>query len=68
MPGRFDDIIGPADEPEVAVGILLGEIAGEIPPAREAFAIALFFVQIAAKHRRPTGPQGQLADLFGGQF
>jgi hypothetical protein len=36
--GGLDDVVGAPDEPEVAVGIALGEIAGQIPFAGEAFA------------------------------
>ncbi len=65
MARGFNHIVGAADEPEVTVGILLGEIAGQIPTAGEAFAVAFFLVQIGAKHRWPTRSQRQLADLVG---
>src|SRR5579872_2179725 len=61
MTGGFDDVVGTTDEPEVAVTVAFGEIARQVPSAGEAFAIALFLVQIAAKHRRPARSQREFA-------
>ena len=54
VPGGLDHVVGAADEPEVAVGVALGEIPGEVEPVGEALAVALLLVQVAAEHRRPA--------------
>ncbi len=59
--GRLDHVVGAADEPEVAVGVAPREVAGQVPAAGEALAVALLLVQVAAEHRRPAGAQRQLA-------
>ena len=45
MAGALDDVIGAADEPVIAVRVAHREIAGQIPSADEAFAIALLLVR-----------------------
>jgi hypothetical protein len=61
MAGRLDDVVGAADEPVIAVGIALGEVAGEIPVAGEALGVALLLVEVAAHHRGPALLQRQFA-------
>jgi hypothetical protein len=34
--GGLDDVVGASDEPEVAVGVASGEVAGEVPAVVEA--------------------------------
>ena len=60
MAGALDHVVRPADEPVIAVGVAHREVAGEVPAADEAFAIALLLVEIAAHHRRPARPQRKL--------
>ena len=57
----FDHVVDPADEPEVAVGILFREVAGQVPAVGEAFGVARFFAEVAAEDRRPARPERQLA-------
>ena len=59
--GGLDHVVGAADEPEVAVGVAPGEVAGEVPAAGEAVAVALRRRAVAAEHRRPARPQRELA-------
>ena len=59
--GRLDDVVGAADEPEVAFGVAPGQVAGEIPAAGEALAVALVLMQVAAHHRRPRRLERQFA-------
>ena len=40
----LDHVVGAADEPEVAVRVALGEVAGQVEVVGEAFAVALFLV------------------------
>ena len=47
VPGGLDHVVGAADEPEVAVGVALDEVAGQVEAVGEALAVALFLVQIA---------------------
>ena len=61
MAGGFDHVVGAADEPVVAFRVAHREIAGQVPGAGEAFAVALVLVQVAAHHRRPAGLQRQFA-------
>ena len=65
MAGGLDHIVRAADEPEIAVAIAPREIAGEVPAAGEAGAIALLVAEIAAEHGRPAGPQRDFADFVG---
>ena len=44
VPGGLDHVVGAADEPEVAVRVALGEVAGQIQVVGEALAVALFLV------------------------
>ena len=66
VPGGLDDVVGTADEPEVAVGVAPGEIAGQVPAVGKALAVALFLIEIAAEHRRPAGAQREFAVHVGG--
>ena len=43
--GRLDDVVGAADEPEVAVGVAPRQVAGQVPAAGEALAVALLLVR-----------------------
>ncbi len=61
MAGRLDHVVGPADEPVVAVTVAAHQIATEVPAANETFAVAFVLVQVAAHHGRPRRLQGQLA-------
>ena len=61
MAGRLDHVVGAADEPEVAVAVAPRQIAGQVPVADEALAVALLFPEIAAEHRRPAGLERELA-------
>ena len=38
-----------------------GEVAGEVPPVREARRVTLLLVEVAAEHRRPPGAKRELA-------
>ena len=55
MAGGLDDIVGPADEPEVPVLVDLGQVARQIPAADKCFPIALLVVQVGPEHGRPAG-------------
>ena len=63
MAGRLDDVVTAPDEPEVAVLVPANQVPAEVPPTDEAGPIALGAAEVATKHRRPTGPQGQFALL-----
>src|SRR5439155_2954863 len=39
--GGFDDVVGAADEPEVAVGVAAGDVAGEVEIAAETGGVFL---------------------------
>ena len=65
MAGALDHVVRPADEPIIAVSIFHREVAGEIPPAGEAFAIAFLFVEIGPHHRRPAWAERKLAHAHG---
>ena len=65
MAGALDDVVRAADKPIIALVVAHREIAGEIPAAGEALAIALLLVEIGAHHRRPAGPQRKLAHGHG---
>ena len=58
MPGRLDDVVAAADEPEVAVGVAAGEVAAQVPAAAEALPVALRLAEVAAEHRRPARRAG----------
>src|SRR3990172_9415076 len=62
---HIDDIVPPAEEPEVPVGVALRAVAGDVD-ARAPFAPVLPHVAIgiavdAAQHRRPRTRQGEQA-------
>src|SRR5690606_33621044 len=61
MARRLDHVVGAAHEPEVAVGVLLGEVAAQVPAAGEAPAVALLLAEVAPEHRRPWSADRQLA-------
>ncbi len=61
MAGGLDHVVGAADEPEIAFGVLFGEIAGEVPRTGETLSVALFLIQIAPHHRRPARFERKLA-------
>ena len=61
MAGALDDVVRPADEPVVALVVAHREVAGEIPAADEALAVAFLLVEIGAHHRRPARAQRELA-------
>ena len=46
----LDHVVGSADEPVVAIGVAHRKIAGEIPAVREAFAVALFLMEVGPHH------------------
>src|SRR3954470_23233973 len=51
----------PLTHPVISVRVAHCPVAGQVPRAGEARPITLLSVQIAAHHRRPAGPQGELA-------
>ena len=55
MAGALDHVVGAADKPVIAFGVAHREIAGQVPAAGEALAVALLLVEIGAHHRRPAG-------------
>ena len=61
VPRRLDDVVRPADEPEVAVGVAPARSPVRYQPPAKHFAIALVLVQVAAEHRRPAGAKRELA-------
>jgi len=61
--GGLDHVVGASDEPKVAVAILPCQVTGQIETPREAFCISLRLAPIAAEHRGPARPQGQLSLL-----
>ena len=50
MPSALDHVVGSADEEPVAIGVAHRKIAGEIPAIREAFAVALFLMEVGPHH------------------
>ena len=63
VPGRLDDVVGSADEPEVAVGVAArrGRRTGTTR-RRSTRRSAPRLVEVAAEHRGPARPQGQHPD------
>ena len=55
VPGRLDDVVAAADEPEPAVGVAPGQVAGEVPAAGEGLAVAGLVVEVAAHHATASG-------------
>src|SRR5207253_9707448 len=66
--GRDDDGVGAPDEPEVAVLVAAGAIAGEIPLAAPARRRLLRALPVFAEERRRLAPQRELAHLAGRQL
>src|SRR5207247_11260095 len=66
--GRDDDVVGAPDEPEVAVLVTAGAIAGEIPLAAPARRRLLRALPVFAEERRRVAPQRELAHLAGRQL
>src|SRR5688500_13322929 len=44
--GRLDDIVGTADEPEIAVPVAPGQIAGKVPAVHKAGPILFFVTEV----------------------
>src|SRR3989304_4582447 len=66
-PAARDHVVLPADEPEVAVGVLPAEVAGQRPVADELLARRRLVVPVAQEHDGVRAPDGDLADLSRGQ-
>jgi hypothetical protein len=47
MSGSLDNVVDAADEPEVAVLVTFGWVAGDIPTTDEAFVVTFFIMQVA---------------------
>ncbi len=67
MPGRFDDIVGPSYKPEIAIFILSGQVASDIPVFYEAVAVFFLIVQISPKHGGPALFNRQVTGLIRGK-
>src|SRR3954454_1399480 len=64
MTGNIDDVVHATQEPEIAVGIALGAVAGEVDarPLRPVLRlIALRIAPDTAQHRWPGTGDGQIA-------
>src|SRR3989304_8006718 len=59
--GGLDHVVGPADEPEVAVPVPLREIARQVETAPEALLVPLRLAPVPAEHGGPPRPERQLA-------
>src|SRR5581483_4852956 len=56
-----DDVVTPPHEPEPAVIVAAGQVAGEIPATGEALRVPLGLVQVTAEHRRPPRTERELS-------
>ena len=65
--GRVDDVVVAAGEPEVAVGVELGPVAGDVPVVAELLLEGLFVVPVGPHARRPVELEGDQADLAVGR-
>ncbi len=63
VPRGLDHVVAAADEPEIAVGVTLHQVAAAIPAIDEATPVAFILTEIAAEHRRPARPEHQLTLL-----
>ena len=63
MSGHVQHVVDAAEQPEVAVGVALGAVAGEVdagrPPVPVLLHVALGIAVDAAQHRRPRARQRQ---------
>src|SRR5271157_6214619 len=69
MAANVDDVIHPAHEPEVAVGVLAGAVSGEVAALDVApigLAVALGVAVDGASHRGPGLADNKQAAVAGG--
>jgi hypothetical protein len=66
--GDVHDVVDPAEQPDVAVLVVLGAVAGEVVLRAEAapvgLLVALRVAPDAAQHRRPRLGEHEVADLL----
>ena len=67
VPGAIDDIVSPANEPEIAVLVHTGTIAGNVPTLAETRIVHLGVVPIRPEHRGPTRANRKISILTGAQ-
>src|SRR5262249_40751326 len=60
---RDDDVVGPADEPEVAILVASGAVSGQVPFATPAGCGLLRALPVLAEERRRVPAQRQVAHL-----
>src|SRR5438445_13502073 len=66
MPGDLHHVVDAAHEPEIAVGVALRAVAGEVPagvPAPVGLAVAIVVLVDPAEHRGPRPRDDEVAGL-----
>ena len=66
MAGSVDDIVGTADEPEVAVFVHSRRVACDVPALLEPGVVHLEILPVLVEHGRPAGTNNQVAVLTRG--
>src|ERR1019366_7826598 len=61
MSGRFDGVITPPNNPEVALLIAASQVSSDVPAGGEAGFITLGLPEVTTEHRWPSWPKGEHA-------